>query len=208
MQEISKSRWVPIALLLRPQGRRGELLAEPLSDLPELFSTAHDLVLGSGTPPAPLPGAPSLLLQEHWFPTGKNTGRIVLKLSNCDSISDAEALAGKHILIASEHLPSLAPDTFFVGDLVGCTVLNGEAIIGVIDGLDFPTGPDGRTRLEDVAPLLSVLLLSAADNPDAEPVLIPFVRAWLDTVDISGRRIVMHLPDGLLASSSEDPTQT
>jgi hypothetical protein len=31
-----------------------------------------------------------------------------------------------------------------------------------------------------------------------EPVLIPFVLAWLESVDIAARRITMHLPEGLL----------
>jgi 16S rRNA processing protein RimM len=184
-------------------------LAEQLSDLPEVFSSA-DLVLGAGVPPSPLTDAAPIQIQEHWFPTGRNAGRIVLKLSGCDSIADAEALAGKQILMPADRLPALAPDTFFVGDLVGCTLLCGEQIIGTVDGVEFPTSPDGRTRLEDVAPLLSVLPQAKMAHTEDETILIPFVRAWLESVDIPGRRIVMHLPDGLidsLSSSAEDTPQ-
>ncbi|MGA7157331.1 MAG: ribosome maturation factor RimM [Acidobacteriaceae bacterium] len=194
MNGISTSGWFPIAQLLRPQGRRGELLAEPLSDLPGLFEPHLDVLLGANGTPAP--NAVPLHIEDHWLPTGKNAGRVVLKLTGSDSISDAEALTGQQLLIATTNLPALDPGTFFVGDLLGCTVYDGPTPIGTIVDIEFATAPDGRTRLEDAAPLLSVEL-----TPNTDPVLIPFVLAWTDAVDIAARRITMHLPDGLI-----DPT--
>jgi 16S rRNA processing protein RimM len=205
---ISQSGWVPLARLLRPQGRRGELLADPLSDLPDIFATDRELVLaapGVSTPPS---GAPIIRIEAHWFPTGKNAGRVVLKLSGCDSISDAEALAGTQLLVPATDLPSLDPDTFFVGDLVGCTLFNATIPVGTVVDIEFATGPDGRTRLEDAAPLLAVQLIATtppSTEPLAlpEPILVPFVRAWLDAVDIPARRITMHLPEGLIVSPDQ-----
>ena len=201
MLTASTANWVPIALLLRPQGRRGELLSEPLSDLTDLFATGRSVTLAPPGATEPAPGAATLLLEDHWFPTGKNAGRIVLKLSGCDTISQAETLSGQQLLVASSTLPILEPDTFFVGDLIGCDLIDSSGPdaptpVGRIVDVQFPTGPDGRTRLEDVAPLLGVALPSAPD--DAEPLLVPFVRDWLDSVDIPGRRILMRLPPGLL----------
>ena len=200
MNGISKSGWFPLARLLRPQGRRGELLAEPLSDLPDIFAANRDLFLVAPNATSPEPGSSTIHIEEHWFPTGKNAGRIVLKLSGCDSISDAETLAGKQLLIAADQLPTLDPDTFFVGDLVGCTLYNADIPVGTVVDVEFATGPDGRTRLEDAAPLLAVDLPLPTPPPAEapEPVLIPFVLAWLESVDIAARRITMHLPEGLL----------
>ena len=199
---ISHSGWVPLARLLRPQGRRGELLADSLSDLPDIFAADRELVLAPPDVKTPPSNAPTLRIEEHWFPTGKNAGRVVLKLSGCDSISAAEALAGKQLLIPAGDLPALDPDTFFVGDLVGCTVYNAATPIGTIVDIEFATGPDGRTRLEDAAPLLAVQLTLPTPPPAEapEPTLIPFVRAWLDSVDIPARRVTMHLPEGLLTT--------
>jgi 16S rRNA processing protein RimM len=201
---ILTSGWLPLAHLLRPQGRRGELLAEPLTDLPGLFAPGREAVLAAAGATAPTPNAIPLHIEEHWFPTGKNAGRIVLKLSGCDTISDAEAIAGQHLLIRTTDLPTLDPDTFFVGDLVGCTLFDsstpGDPIpVGTIADLEFATTPDGRTRLEDAAPLLAVTPLNPATDPTDTPedILVPFVRAWLDSVDVHSRRITMRLPKGL-----------
>ncbi len=210
MNGISTSGWFPIARLLRPQGRRGELLADPLSDLPGLFAPNREVLLAPANASAPAPGTLPLHIEEHFFPTGKNAGRVVLKLSGCDSISAAEALAGQQIFIPTRELPPLEPGTFFVGDLLGCTLYDAASPntpTGTVVDVEFATGPDGRTRLEDAAPLLSVEL--ANQPPDTEPILVPLVLAWIDTIDIAARRITMRLPNGLLTppkepASSED----
>jgi 16S rRNA processing protein RimM len=36
-----------------------------------------------------------------------------------------------------------------------------------------------------------------------EPLLIPFVRAHLESVDATMKRIVMHLPEGLMLAEEE-----
>jgi 16S rRNA processing protein RimM len=188
--------WLPIATLLRPQGRRGELLSEPLTDLPEIFQPGREVYLAAAG--APTPAATPVTLEDAWHPTGKNAGRVVLKLSHSNSITEAETLAGKQLLIPADALPQLDADTYFVGDLIGCTlhvVSEPDAAIpaGTIVEVQFATAPDGRTRLEDAAPLLGV-----ETTPGEEPILIPFVRAWLVSVDIAAKRVVMNLPPGLL----------
>ena len=206
MTGISTSGWFPIARLLRPQGRRGELLADPLSDLPGLFAPNREVLLAPANASAPLPGALPLHIEEHFFPTGKNAGRVVLKLAGCDTISAAELLAGQQLFLPTDQLPPLEPGTFFVGDLLGCTLYDAASPnipAGTVVDVEFATAPDGRTRLEDAAPLLSIELNG---RPGTEPILVPLVLAWIDTIDIAARRITMHLPEGLLDTPpTEDP---
>jgi 16S rRNA processing protein RimM len=211
-ERLLTSGWLPLVHLLRPQGRRGELLAELLTDLPGLFTAGRVAVLApSGATKAP-PGAHPRRIEDHFFPTGKNAGRIVLKLSGCNSISEAEALAGNDLLIAAKDLPPLEEDTFFVGDLVGCTLYDsakpgGPVAVGTVIDLEFVTAPDGRTRLEDAAPLLAIAPLGGSVEVGADPILVPFVRSWLEAVDIPGRRIIMRLAEGLFDFESPvDPS--
>jgi 16S rRNA processing protein RimM len=187
---IASDGWIAIATLLRPQGRRGELLAEPLSDVAEVFVTGRRVMLSGKTMEA-------RTLEEHWMPTGRNAGKIVLKLSGCESINDAEALAGRQVLIAADEMPKLDEDTYFVGDLVGCAFFDGDTPAGRIVDVEFPVGSDGR-RMEEAALLLVVELIAGE-----EPVLVPFIRTWLQHVDVEERRVVMHLPEGLLSGNGE-----
>jgi 16S rRNA processing protein RimM len=196
----SSAAWIPAARLLRPQGRRGELLAELLSDLPGLFAPGRRVSLAaSGTIPAT-----ETTLESHWSPTGRNAGRIVLKLAGVDTIPAAELLAGRELLILASDLPSLEPDTWFVRDLIGCQLLDGATPIGEIIAVEYPMSADGKTRLPDAAPLLEVTLLAsdgsnaAASGDSPKTALIPFVKAWLEAVNLDAKRVVMHLPPGLV----------
>jgi 16S rRNA processing protein RimM len=196
--------WIPAARLLRPQGRRGELLAELLSDLPGLFAPGHRVSLAaSGTV-----SATEMTIESSWSPTGRNAGRVVLKLAGVDTISAAELLAGRELLVLASDLPALEPDTWFVRDLLGCQLFDGTTLIGEITGVEYPMASDGRTRLPDAAPLLEVTGgTDARSNSETsstdtsgrpEPVLVPFIKSWLDAVDLERKRIVMHLPPGLV----------
>jgi len=201
VNQTSLNQWTLVAVLLRPQGRRGEILADPLTDLPEIFSPGRSFWLAPAAASAPSADAAPLTLEEHWFPTGRNAGRIVLKLSGCDTISAAEQLAQHQLFIRASDLPALEDGAFFVGDLIGCQLFNGETLAGTISAVEFATTPDGRSRIEEAAPLLAVDLPNSA--PDAEPTLVPFVQDWIVSIDLAAKRIVMHLPDGLLIAEDE-----
>ena len=180
---------IAIAHILRPQGRKGEVLADLLTDRMEEFRADRVLALAKS------PSAPSKehVLEAYWLPLGKNAGRIVLKLSGSNSISEAETFAGLDVLIPVSDLPALEEDTFYIRDLVGCTLLNGTISVGEIVDVQFATSPDGRVRLEDAAPLLEV-----RTSAGVEPALVPFVKIYLDHVDIAAKQVVMNLPEGLL----------
>ena len=191
--------WAQIAELLRPQGRRGELLASPLTDLDNIFTDGLEVWLARAE--APSAAAESVRLESHWFPTGRNAGRIVLKLSNANSISEAEALEGLRVCIPTSAMPALDADTYFVRDLIGCTLFNQDAPVGEIVDVQFAVGPDGRTRLEDAAPILVVERASAtadAIEEESSEILIPFISAWTSSVDTAGKRVHMTLPEGLV----------
>ena len=198
VSELKEREWIAIARLLRPQGRKGEVLAELLTDRMSEFRAGRPVRLEKSAPvrPAPREG----VLHEHWMPMGKNAGRIVLKLEGVDSISGAELLAGFEVMVPAAELEALDADTFYVKDLLGCTLLNGTEPVGLVVDVQFATSTDGRVRLEDAAPLLAV-----EGQPGADPVLVPFVKAYLREIDIAGKRIVMELPDGLFAFGDEAP---
>jgi len=182
--------WVTLARLLRPQGRKGELLAELTTNFPEKFASRQQVFLcapGLVTTATPLPR--EAMLEAHWFPVGKNAGRIVLKFAGCDSISEAEAIAGSDVLIPLEERTALEQDEVYISDLTGCELWDGDHLVGTIE--DAQAAGEGESAAEGV-PLLVVKSL------DGEELLVPFAKAWLQRVDTAARKVEMKLPEGLL----------
>lgn len=197
----SQTSWVVLAHLLRPQGRKGELLAELLTDFPEKFEERSKVFLA----PSGFDGESSSARQAevvgHWLPVGKNVGRIVLQFAGIESISDAEKLAGLDVMVPREKRVELAEDAAYTSDLIGCTVFDNASEVGVVTDVQFAVTPDGARRLEDAAPLLVV---TAADGGE---VLVPFAKAFLVSMDVARKRIEMALPEGLLDVNRSDPAK-
>ncbi len=182
----SEQEWITLALIVRPQGRRGEVLAELFTDFPELFISSPGLVLVS-----PAGDRRSAAIESQWLPTGRSKGRVVLKLAGIEGISDAEALAGYKVQIPKTQRVALDSETYYVSDLIGCTLLDDDVPLGTISDVQFPVNADGH-RLQDSAPLFIL------GREDGGEVLIPFARAFVRRIDIDSRQVFMTLPAGLL----------
>jgi 16S rRNA processing protein RimM len=187
-----QTSWVVIAQLLRPQGRRGELLAELLTDFPERFDDNPRVFLAPANFAGSEADARAANVISWWLPVGKNGGRIVLAFAGVKTISDAERLNGLEVIVPVAERLELDEDAAYISDLIGCAVFDGTLRIGVVEAVDFPTTPDGARRLEDAAPLLTVLM------EDGVEVLIPYVKDFLVTLDVAAKRIAMKLPEGLV----------
>ena len=208
-------QWIVLAQILRPQGRRGEVLADLFTDFPERFAshprvwlappgfadlapadpadpTLADPTLANPAPASPgPPSAQPAEVAAHWLPTGRNAGRIVLQFTGVDRIEQAEQLAGREVIVpVAERLP-LDPGAAYISDLIGSTVYDRGLALGVVEAVEFPSSPDGSRRLPEAAPLLAVT------TPQGDEVLIPFARAFILAIDLAGKSIRMTLPEGL-----------
>jgi 16S rRNA processing protein RimM len=188
----SDPSWVVLAHLLRPQGRKGELLAELLTDFPERFEDRKQVFLAPEGFDGEASAARVAEVVSFWLPVGKNVGRIVLQFAGIDSISEAERLAGLDVVVPFEERQPLDEESVYISDLIGCTLYDGATPVGVIDDVQFPSTPDGGRKLEDVAPLLAVR------SNDGDEILVPFAKAFLVGVDIKAQRVDMVLPVGLV----------
>jgi 16S rRNA processing protein RimM len=188
--------WITVAQLLRPQGRKGELLAELLTDVPERFETHPEVFLAAPGFTGEEAEARTAEVAAFWLPVGRNVGRIVLHFSGIDSIEAAEKLMGLDVLIPeTDRLPLSDEDANYVSDLIGCTVYDHDLAVGTVAEVQFATTPDGARHLEDVPPLLAVDGLA---DLTGQELLIPFAKSFLVSVDTAAKEIRMHLPAGLL----------
>jgi 16S rRNA processing protein RimM len=191
--------WVWLAQIRRPQGRKGEVFAEILTDFPEKFAERKQLWLlpsdvsaqagaaGTGARPA-APAPRQVQLDHHWL----HKGGVVLHFAQVDSISAAELLAGMIVAIPRAERAELDEDAVYVGDLIGCTLVDvagAEAVaVGAIEDVDRSGG---------AAPLLVV-------RGAKGEVLVPFARSYLRKVDLEAKRVEMALPEGLVDLSKAE----
>ena len=90
----------------------------------------------------------------------------------------AQALAGAHVYVSRASFPTPDNDEFYWVDLIGLAVSNKDGLaLGMVVGL-LETGPH------------CVLRIQPADV-DADEILVPFVDAYVDKVDLPGRQIVV-----------------
>jgi 16S rRNA processing protein RimM len=184
--------WIVLAHLLRPQGRKGEVLAELFTDFPERFEDRKRVFLAPPDFAGEESAARSAEVVSFWLPVGKNQGRIVLGFAGVDTISEAELLAGLEVIVPAEERVALDDDSTYISELIGCTLYDGAAAVGVVADVQFPATADGGRRLEEAAPLLVVT------SSEGDEILVPFVRAFLVAVDAEAKRIDMVLPVGLV----------
>jgi len=162
--------------VVRPQGRRGEVLAEPLTDFSARFKELREVFLENpGTDPQPIK-------VEHVWP---HKGRVVIKFSGVDSISDASSLKGRHLLILAEDRMPLPASHYYLWELEGCRVVterSGRQVeVGTVTGI----APTGDVDVLQVA------------MPHGE-VLIPVAQAICTKIDTQARIILIDPPEDLL----------
>lgn len=182
--------WAWLARIRRPQGRKGEVFAEVLTDFPEKFAERKHLWLVADSAAA---SPREVELVNHWA----HKGGMVMHFAGVDSISAAEELAGLFVAIPRTQRVPLGEDEAYIGDLIGCALIDvarsAEASepsvqepsghIGVIEDVDRTAGP--------------VALLVVRGSAGGE-ILVPFAKSYLRKIDLQSRRVEMSLPEGLL----------
>ncbi len=180
--------WAWLARIRRTQGRKGEVFAEILTDFPEKFAERRRLwLIAEGSSAAAERTKVDLLPQEveltsHWL----HKGGVVLHFAGVNTISDAEALAGRVVAIPRAERTTLGVDEAYVGDLIGCTLVDVSGAnpvdVGEIVDVDREAGP------------VALLVVRGAQGE----VLIPFAKSYLKNLNVSAKRVEMALPEGLV----------
>jgi 16S rRNA processing protein RimM len=187
--------WAWLARIRRPQGRKGEVFADILTDFPEKFAERRKLWLlaedaadaglhkagGADSATARNSNPREAQLVAHWL----HKGGVVLHFAGVDSISDAETLTGMVVAIPLAERAALGEDEAYIGDLIGCTLVDvagvAPAVIGGIEDVDQSAGP------------VALLVVRGA----AGEMLIPFAKSYLRRIDLDCKRVEMALPEGL-----------
>jgi len=91
----------------------------------------------------------------------------------------AEALRGARVFVPRSSFPTAGDDEYYWVDLIGLSVVNREGVVlGTVREL-LATGPQ------------TTLVLAAEQDGKAIERMVPFVSAFVDTVDLPGRLITV-----------------
>ncbi|MFY7981921.1 MAG: ribosome maturation factor RimM [Limnohabitans sp.] len=173
-------------------GIKGWFKVLPHSASPEaLFSAQSWFLLPPDRPMKPQRGtATALASLQGWtqplllniLEVKDHSDTVVARAQGIDDRNASESLRGGRIFVSRASFPAAAEGEYYWVDLIGLQVLNREGVdLGQVRDL-MSTGPQ------------TVLVIEAAPETEgAKPVerMIPFVAAFVDGVDLPGKRITV-----------------
>ncbi len=97
----------------------------------------------------------------------------IIKLKGVNHINDTESFINKIVFARREDLPKLPENTYFIKDLIGLNVYNGEDLVGEISDV-FST------------PANDVYVIKRAEGKD---ILIPAIKQIVKNISIENKRL-------------------
>jgi 16S rRNA processing protein RimM len=153
--------WLRAGRIGRPHGLDGSFhVADPVA---HLLDAGEVVSVG---------GQPRRIARRAGF-----AARPILRLEGCEDRGAADALRGRELLVPREVAPALEEDEWWVTDLEGCAVSDGETEVGVV---------------ARVLELPSCEVLEVRRETD-HILLVPLVRDAVRAVDIDARQIDIDL---------------
>ena len=158
-----------VGRIARAHGIKGQVIVNPETDFPEQrFRPGASLFTTRG----------AVKLTTVRF----QNGRPVIGIEGVETMNGAEELSGLELRVPVEELAALPAGMFYHHDLVGCQVVTGGGErVGTVEGVE---GTAGGSRL----------VVAGAKGE----ILIPLASEICRTIDVSGKRIVIEPPEGLL----------
>jgi 16S rRNA processing protein RimM len=171
MALIDRERLVCIGTVQEPYGLKGEVKVKPLTATPGFYARTSGVILDQGAG-----------LRAFRVRTIRQSGAVWLFA--LEGVTDREAarrLQGAEILLEPAQVKPLAPEEFFLDDLIGCEVRDGaDALLGHVSGWI-------ETGANDVLEVTT----------GAGEVLVPMTEEVVKVVDVAGRCIRLEPLPGL-----------
>jgi 16S rRNA processing protein RimM len=166
-----------VGRVVKPHGIRGELMVDVSTDSADLrFASGAVLFVTSAD------GSVTRTLTVT--AARPHSGRLLVRFEGVDDREAAEALRNAVLAADIASLPPIEdPDEFYDHQLEGLAAVTVTgATVGTVREVVHGAGGE----------------LLVVDRPDGGEALVPFVRAIVPEVDLSGRRVLLDPPPGLL----------
>lgn len=168
----SEPRFLVVGKIVRAVGLRGAVKAQVMTDFPDRFGLLETVYLGNELSPHRLRG----------FELRKNGSEVILHFQGCDNRDQAEDLCGEFIWIPGEEAMPLPDRQYYVHQVLGLEVETEDGVsLGVLTEVLF-------TGSNDVYVV----------NDGEHEILIPVLEDVILEVDLTIRKMIVRLPEGLL----------
>jgi 16S rRNA processing protein RimM len=126
---------------------------------------------------------------------GTSKGVVIAQLEGVQDRTDAENLRGTRLFVDKSQLPELDEDEFYPEQLKGLQVFDcmGTAIGTVLGMYDFGAGDIMEIRYQH--------------NGISQAVMLPFTEKVVPEISIAAGKVVVDMPDGLLATPDDGTEQ-
>lgn len=156
MEEMLK-----IGIIVKPQGVRGELKVQPLTDNVERFKKLKTVIVDDVT--------------VNVLKVRTGAGEVFITLSGVQDRNTAETFRSKFLYVKREDAVPLDADSYFITDIVGCS-------------LSFENGQPFAEVTEVTEAKTDYLTATAFDG---KTVRFPFLKDLLIKIDVNAKSIIL-----------------
>ena len=161
-------QFLNVGQIVNTHGFKGEVKVFPLTDDPMRFKKLKKVIIDNK----------DVQILSYKF----QKDRVILKLEGVDTMDDAIRLKGKYLKVSREDAVKLPKDTYFIADLIGCSVFDtDETPLGEVYDV-IKTGSNDvywvKGIKELLIPVLKEIVLDI--NVDDKKIVIKPVKEWQD----------------------------
>ena len=161
---------VRIGQITAPVGIKGEIRVFPYTDRESRFSDIKEVYVGEGET--------RYTIQKVRY----DKGLVVLKFNEVNDRNTSETLRGVNLYVDKEQYV-LDDDSYFVDELIGCSVFSEEGeMLGILDDVNQNSPQD----------------IYVVETPEGKTFMIPAVKEFIKNVDTAGKTVTVHVIDGLI----------
>ncbi len=163
-----------IGRLGKAKGLRGEIKVIPLTDDPKRFNQLKACFLENEKG--------DLLFEKNIASCHIVNQEVSLRFADITDRNQAEDLRGLYISVKREDAISLKENSFFIADLIGCSVYDQEkGLLGKISHIQSAYSSD-------------IIIVHMDGKKD---LLYPNLKSIVQNIDLENQRVDIILPDGL-----------
>lgn len=168
-----------VGKLVNTHGIRGEIKVLSRTDFPEVrFAPGSKLLI--------IPEGGKDRLEVTVESSREHKGMYIVKLKDFSDINQVEKYKGSLIMVTEDDRVELPENEYYFHDIIGCEVFTDDEEhpkLGVITEILTPGAND-------------VWVVKPSKGSD---ILLPVIEEVVLEVDVSGKRVVVHLMEGLLS---------